>query len=71
MNNFHGPVREEIWWRTPFGEWFKGEIVAITPDGPIVNRLVPYGAFGIPLRWDMLDEFSRRDLQTRIVKDLC
>jgi hypothetical protein len=53
-------MNKAIYWRTPFGEWFKGELLAITEEGVIVHRTVPAFASYVPLTWDQLDEYERR-----------
>ena len=38
---------QEVYWRTMFGEWFRGVIIRIERKNLIVDRLYPAGAYGI------------------------
>lgn len=53
----------DIYWQTPFRDWFKGELLAITEEGVIVHRVIPAFAAYIPLTWAQLDEYTVRDLR--------
>ena len=38
---------QEVYWRTMFGEWFRGVIIRIERKVLIVDRLYPAGAYGV------------------------
>ncbi len=53
LNNFR--VGDICYWKTPFGDWFKGEITALQADTVTVTRLVPYIAYGLTLKRSQIE----------------
>jgi len=44
------PIGKVIWWRTQFGQWFKGIVRGQEKDYWIVDRTAPSGAFGVRVK---------------------
>ena len=40
-------IGQVIYWKTMFGEWFKGEVTAMDATNFYVTRLVPHIAYGV------------------------
>jgi hypothetical protein len=43
-------VGQIIYWKTMFGEYFKGEITGLSADTVTVTRLIPYVAYGVTIK---------------------